>query len=428
VAIPSSADAAPGLARLPLATEGWTRYSVTVWAICILGFAFDIYESTIMQLVTPLLIKEWGIAPATIGTITAVSRWVGLIGVFVFPVLADFYGRRTILVVTILGYSLLTGLTGFAQGPMQLLVFTSLTRIMLSGETPVGMVMVSETAPTRWRATALGGLVGGYPFGYMLCSLAALVVVPLWGWRALYWIGILPALLVLWVRIGVKESPRFEHVTAAMLKQGLRQRLDIWSPVRDYPREMLVATLVYFFYLFTWFGWSAWMPQFLANEKHLGFQTTASFLSIWMFCAIFAYYLCGWLCDLFGRRYVIPAFVVPAAVLLVVIGQLESASALFWVGLVLNFLITGSFGSGLGYNTELFPTQIRGTAVGAAFTFGQAGGALAPLILGWIATSHSIAAGLPLLAVSFFLIAPLFLFAARETTRRELADFVGQRM
>ena len=92
-----------------------------------------------------------------------------------------------------------------------------------------------------------------------------------------------------------------------------------------------------------------------------------------------------------------------------------------------NCLITGSYGSGLGYNTELFPTQIRGTAVGAAFTFGSAGGALTPAILGWIATSHSIAAALPFLAVSFLLIAPMFLFVARETTRKELADFVGQR-
>jgi len=186
-----------------------------------------------------------------------------------------------------------------------------------------------------------------------------------------------------------------------MLREGLRNRLDIWSPVREYPREMLTATLLYFFYLFTWIGWSAWMPQYLANEKHLGFQTAASYLSIWMFCAIFAYYLCGWLSDLFGRRYVIPAFCIPAAILLVAMGQLDSATDLFWVGLILNFLITGSYGSGLGYNTELFPTQIRGTAVGAAFTFGSAGGALAPAIVGWIATSHSIAAALPLLAVSF---------------------------
>jgi len=409
------------------AADRWTAYSLTVWAICMLGFAFDIYEGTIMQLVTPILIKEWSIVPATIGYITTISAWIGLIGVFIFPALADVYGRRPILILTILGYSLFTGFTGFAQGPLQLLIFTSITRITLRGETPVGMVMVSETAPTRWRGTALGGLLGGYPFGYMLCSLTALVVVPLWGWRALYWLGILPALLVLWVRLGVRESPRFERVTAAMLREGLRNRLDIWSPVREYPREMLTATLLYFFYLFTWIGWSAWMPQYLANEKHLGFQTAASYLSIWMFCAIFAYYLCGWLSDLFGRRYVIPAFCTPAAILLVVMGQLDSATDLFWVGLILNFLITGSYGSGLGYNTELFPTQIRGTAVGAAFTFGSAGGALAPAIVGWIATSHSIAAALPLLAVSFLLIAPMFLFVAQETTRKELADFVRQR-
>ena len=411
----------------PAAADRWTAYSVTVWAICMLGFAFDIYEGTIMQLATPLLIKEWGIAPATIGNITTVSRWVGLIGVFVFPTLADLYGRRPILVLTILGYSLLTGLTGFAQGPMQLLIFTSITRITLQGETPVGMIMVSETAPTKWRATALGGLVGGYPFGYMLCSLTALLVVPLWGWRSLYWLGILPALLILWVRLGVKESPRFEHVTTAMVKEGLKKRLDIWSPVREYPREMLTATLLYFFYLFTWIGWSAWMPQFLANEKHLGFTTTASYLSIWMFCAIFAYYLCGWLSDLFGRRYVIPSFVLPASILLIVLGSLDDASSLFWVGLVLNFLITGSFGAGLGYNTELFPTQIRGAAVGTAFTFGSAAAAFSPAIVGWIATSYSIAAALPLLALSFFLLVPMFLFVARETTRKELVDFIGQR-
>ncbi len=418
---------APAVAAAPLpAADRWSRYSVMVLAICIFGFAFDIYEATIMQLATPLLIKEWGIAPATIGNITTLSRWAGLIGLFVFPALADVYGRKPILVMTILGYSLFTGLTGFAQGPLQLLIFTAITRVTLSGETPVGTLMVSETAPTRWRATALGGLVSGYPFGYMVCSLVALAVVPLWGWRVLYWLGILPALLVLWVRTGVSESPRFERVTAAMVREGLRQRLDIWAPVRAYPREMLIATTLYFLYLFTWIGWSAWMPQFLANEKHLGFQTMGRYLSVWMGVAIFAYWICGWLCDRFGRRHIIPAFVIPASILLVVLGHLDDPASLFWVGLAANFLITGSFGAGLGYNVELFPTQIRGTAVGAAFCIGSGIASISPAIMGWIATSYSIAAGLPLLALSFFLIGPLFYFA-RETTRTELADFVGQR-
>ena len=77
----------------------------------------------------------------------------------------------------------------------------------------------------------------------------------------------MPALLVVWIRIGVSESPRFEQVSAAMVQEGMQRRFDLWSPVRKYPRDMLVASLVYFFYLFTWIGWSAWMPQFLAVEK-----------------------------------------------------------------------------------------------------------------------------------------------------------------
>src|SRR5665213_3672121 len=223
MAISAAADAL----RPQASADRWTRYSATVLAICILGWAFDIYEATIMQLVTPILIKEWGITPATIGNVTTFSRWIGLGGTFIFPVLADLYGRKPILIITILGYALFTGLTGFSTGWITLLIFSSITRVALAGENPVGMIMVSETAPTKWRATALGGLVGGYPFGYMLCSLSALVVVPLLGWRSLYFLGIVPALLVLWVRTAIKESPRYERVTSEMLKAGLKKQLDI---------------------------------------------------------------------------------------------------------------------------------------------------------------------------------------------------------
>ncbi len=185
---------------------------------------------------------------------------------------------------------------------------------------------------------------------------------------------------------------------------------------------------MYFFYLFTWIGWSFGMPFYIAKERDLGFPTMAIYLSWWMFFAIFAYWICGWLCDLFGRRWVIPAFAVPAAVLLVWMGYLSDATSLFWVGLATNFLITGSFGTGLGYTAELFPTQIRGTGVGASFTFGLAAASTAPLIMGWIATAYSFAAGLPLLALSFLLLAPLFIWFAPDTTRKELTDFLGQRV
>jgi MFS family permease len=307
-------------------------------------------------------------------------------------------------------------------------VTSSATRLALSGENPVGLVMVAETAPTKWRATALGGLVGGYPFGYMIAALAGFLVVPAFGWRGLYFLGIIPAILVLLVRRGLKESPRFERVTLAMIREGLKQRLDIVAPIRHYPREMLIGCLNNFLYLWTWLGWSAWLPLFLANEKKLGFQTMTTYLTIWMAVAIAAYWLCGWLCDRYGRRFVIPCWVIPAGILLIAIGGLNDPTSLFVVGLVLNFLITGSFGAGLGYATELFPTAIRGTANGAIFIFGGIFSGFAPILMGYYATNATIAAGLPWLALSFFLIAPIFLFFARETTRKGLTDFVGQKV
>ena len=109
-------------------------------------------------------------------------------------------------------------------------------------------------------------------------------------------------------------------------------------------------------------------------------------------------------------------------------GYVDSPSSLFWVGLVTNFLITGSFGTGLGYTNEVFPTQIRGAGVGASFTVGLGLASLAPLVMGMIATKYSVAAGLPLLAVTFLLIAPLFIWFAPDTTRKDLADFVGERV
>src|ERR1700746_95804 len=125
----STASTASVAVTPPVAvSDRWTRYNATVLTICIPGWAFDIYEATIMQLMTPILIKEWGITPATMGAVTTISRWVGLLGTFVFPVLPALTGRKPALVWSILGYSILTGLTGFATGWVSLLIFSSLTR------------------------------------------------------------------------------------------------------------------------------------------------------------------------------------------------------------------------------------------------------------------------------------------------------------
>lgn len=135
-------------------TDRWTRSNATVLAVCILGWAFDIYEQTVLQITTPILLKEFNMTLAEMGTVQTVSRWLGIVGYFVFPALADLYGRKPVLIWSILGYTLFSGLTGFSTGMGMLLALTAITRIALSGEGPVGMVMVAETAPTKWRSAA----------------------------------------------------------------------------------------------------------------------------------------------------------------------------------------------------------------------------------------------------------------------------------
>ncbi len=129
----SAAPVAAGTSQPLVSANRWTSYSAVVLAICILAWAFDVYEMTVMQLITPLLIKEWGISPATMGNITTLSRWIGLIGTFTFPALADLYGRKPVLIFSILGFSLFSGFTGFAVGPLTLLIFASITRVALAG-------------------------------------------------------------------------------------------------------------------------------------------------------------------------------------------------------------------------------------------------------------------------------------------------------
>src|SRR4051812_26048303 len=276
------------------------------------------------------------------------------------------------------------------------------------------MLMVTETAPTKWRATALGGLVGGYPFGYMLCSAAALVVVPLWGWRSLYFLGIIPALLVLWIRIRIKESPCYERVTAQMLKEGLKKQLDILSPARQYPREMLVASLVYFF---------------LSGHREATRLPNHGLLSH----------------DLDGLRH-LRLLVLRLAVRFVRTTMGDSvfrspgrrSPGLDGLARQPHEPVLGGSGNQLPHHRQLrhrpwlyrraIPNPDPRHRCGRVLQIGLAAASLAPMIMGWIATAHSVAAGLPPLAVSFLLLAPLFIWFAPDMTRKELTDFVGQKV
>ncbi len=335
----STSSTAPATAAPPLAsTEGWNSYNVKVLTICILGWAFDIYEATIMQLVTPLLIQEWGITPATMGFVTTVVALGRADRDIRISVLADLYGRRPALIWAILGYSIFTGLTGFSTGWISLLIFSSITRIALAGEEP-GRHADGHRGPRRPNGAPPRSAVSSAAIrsAICLCSLAALVV------RAL--VGVALALF-----------PRHPAGAAGALdplrhqgKSALRacHRADAQGRAEEAARYLfagatipardVIASLVYFFYLFTWIGWSAWIAVLSRHEASSASRHGHLSLDLDVLRDIRLLVL-RLAVRLYGRRWVIPAFAVPAGILLIVMGYCETPTTLFWVGLAVNFL------------------------------------------------------------------------------------------
>jgi putative MFS transporter len=395
-----------------------------VVAICCLIWVFDVFETTTLTLATPAILQEFGLTRADIGVLRLVTTWIGVIGVFAITPLADVFGRRIMMSVVVLGYSLLTGLTGFVQSFLQLLAATGLARIPLSG-VQVAAVMAVEASPTRGRGLAQGLYSGGYPIGFFLSSLVSIWVIPHLGWRFMYFLGILPALLAFFVLRNIKESPRFARVEAEKRAEGQKTKLEYATALRRYPKEIALGTLTVFCFLFPWVGWSSWVPTYMTTEMGLGLETSSTYLSIWMLLGFFAYLANGWVADRVGRRIIVPLTVIPAGLLLAFYGAFAGQTGIFVVGTLINILMIGNYGAGYYYLTELFPTEVRATAYGICYAVGFAGSGFAPLVAGF---TPSIAAAWPFYAAPFLVLAPLYGLVFKENIGKELIDRVGQRV
>jgi MFS family permease len=318
----------------------------------------------------PVWIQEWNVDAATLGLIATVANWVGLIGILGVPILVDLYGRKPTFAWSTFGYATLTALNGFAQNAVpQVLILRSLVRIPLNGASAIGFLIVAETMPTRLRSLLLSGLNGVYPPAYVVAAALAGFVIPNYGWRTLYFMGIVPALLIFVIRAKVHETPAFTHVQEQRALSGKSARPDLITPFKKYPRQMVIGFVMYTLYVFTWTGYSTWLPTWLVKDYGLDFATAA--------------------------------FI---------------------------FMVQASYGAGASaFVRELFPAKIRGTAAGAIALSSGFVSALAPGIMGiLISNGTSIGASFIVPGIAFLLIGPVFYLFAPETVGVKIPDLVEE--
>jgi len=391
-----------------------------LWA-AMLGFMLDAMDVMLLVFALQSLRHEFGLSNAQAGAISAVTLITSAAGGIVAGFISDKIGRSRTLIGTILIYSFASAGTATAQSLTALLAWRAIVGIGLGGEWSAGATLVSESWPPATRGRAIGFMQAGWAIGYMLAAVAAALILPIYGWRALFLVGLAPALLTIWIRRSVEEPEVWRRQKRARLRDALtRQVLDRTA------RAALVASVV----LFAYWGLFTWLPSFLGAPLSQGgagldIIKTSRFVFLSQAGAWFGYVAFGYLADGIGRRVSFAVYVVAAAGLVPIYGTLPVWGGLhqeLWLQLIaplIGFFGTGYFSLFGSMLAEIYPTGLRGAGQGFTYNVGRGTAALAPYIIGSLADAHGYGAALTLTSL-FFLLGAVLIFTLPETKNTKL--------
>lgn len=388
-----------------------------------LGYMLDALDVLLYVFAVQTLRAEFHWSNATAGLVSSATLVTSAAGGILAGVLSDRIGRRRTLVYTILVYSFASAGSATSTGLVSLLFWRALVGLGLGGEWSAGAVLVAESWPAEHRAKAIGLMQSGWAIGYILAAGVTAVILPRFGWRWLFLVGILPALVTIWIQRKVKEP----EIWVA------RQRPESMTALFRPPlaRITFLATALGTSVLFAYWGLFTWLPGFLSapvvqGGAGLNIVRTSGWIVLMQVGAFAGYVSFGWLADLFGRRPTFFGYVLAAAIAAPLYGMTPrwaGASSETWLlalGPVVGFCGTGYFSLFGAMLAELYPTPLRGAGQGLVYNIGRAFSALAPFAVGAIADVCGLGAALALNS-AFFLLAAFLIFTLPETKNKQLA-------
>jgi MFS family permease len=367
-----------------------------------LGWMLDAFDVMLFALVLPAVRADLGLSSVeggVLGSVTLIAAAVGGVG---FGWFADRFGRTRALMWSVALYSMATAACGFAENMTQFVIFRIVLGFGMGGEWASGAALVSETWPSEHRGKALGLMQSGWAIGYAAAALVNGFVQPAFGWRAVFFVGILPAFFTFWVRRYVKEPPIWQAATrtpgvgsslAAIFRGAL-------GPLTAALTIMNACTL------FAWWGFNLWLPSYLRQPNSQGgvglsplaMSNFVAFMQVGMW---FGYVTFGFVSDAIGRKRTYVTYLLVAAVLLFVYVSIPNPTLLFVLGPFVAFFATGFF-SGFGAVTaEIYPTAIRATAQGFTYNIGRIVSAAAPFTVGTLAQTQGFGSALTVSSAAF---------------------------
>ena len=328
-----------------------------------LGWTLDAFDFFVVIFLLDTLSAHFHVSKAAVvGSITATLA-MRPVGALIFGMMADRYGRRRPLMVNVIYFAAVEVLCGFAPNFTIFFILRMLFGIGMGGEWGVGASLAMEHAPVRWRGVLSGILQSGYPIGYLLAALAARVVLPFWGWRAMFWVGGIPALLALYIRTKVPESEAWQQHRVARTIDGPRIALQHW-------RLSLYMIALMFLMNCLSHGTQDLYPDFLKHAHGIAPNTVAYVTMFYNVGAVVGAVIFGMLSERIGRRY---SMLSALAVALLIIPVWAFGSTLGMLALgafVMQMGVQGAWGIIPVHLNELSPDSVRGLLPGFTYQIG----------------------------------------------------------
>ncbi|OPA76204.1 MFS transporter [Paenibacillus selenitireducens] len=377
-----------------------------------LSWLFDAMDVGLISFIVAALAAEWHLGAQQIGLVTAINSIGMAVGAAVAGSLADRYGRRAVLIWTLLIFSAASGFSALASSFVALCILRFIAGFGLGGELPVASTLVSESVPVKERGRAVVLLESFWAFGWIISALIAYFIIPDYGWRMAFVISAVPALYALYLRRAISDPPRYTE--QRQRKLSFKERIaSVWSA--KHRKATITLWILWFTVVFSYYGVFLWLPTVMVMK---GFTLVKSFeyVLIITLAQLPGYFTAAYFIEKFGRKFVLVTYLLFTAVSAIWFGTAETEGMLMAAGICLSFFNLGAWGGMYAYTPELYPTEVRSTGVGLAASFGRIGGVIGPYLVGMlVARETAIATIFIIFFIAIVIGALAVLFFGRET-------------
>ena len=363
------------------------------------GYAMDGFDLLILGFMLSAISADLQLSPTQAGSLVTWTLVGAVAGGLIFGALSDIYGRIRVLTWTIVLFAVFTGLCAIAQGYWDLLIYRTIAGIGLGGEFGIGMALAAEAWPANLRARATSYVALGWQVGVLGAALLTPALLPHIGWRGMFVVGVVPALVAWVIRSHLHEPEVFVKSTSKRKTMGESFRLLFKDAAAT--KVSLGIIILCSVQNFGYYGLMIWMPNFLA--KQLGFNLTKS--SMWTAVTIlgmmFGIWAFGQLADRIGRKPSFLIFQAGAVVMVLFYSNLTDPTAMLWAGALLGMFVNGMMGGYGAIMAEAYPTEARATAQNTLFNIGRGVGGFGPIVVGALAQSYSFPVAIGMLAAIY---------------------------